>query len=68
MTDIDLLAATAYESGIDPIDYAAENVIQAHIDARDDRRNGTGLPASAVARMIIADLMNAGWKAPEVTG
>lgn len=31
--DIDLLAATAYATGISPVDYAAEHVIQAHINA-----------------------------------
>ena len=33
MTDIDLLAATAYETGIDPITYATINVIEAYIVA-----------------------------------
>jgi len=68
MTDIGILARTAYESGIDPITYAIEHVVQAHIESRDGYREaGMGLPASAVACMIVAGLLDAGRKAPEVT-
>ncbi len=69
--DIDLLARTAYETGIDPIDYATRHVIEAHIVAHLGTRGvlaGDSVEAiKAVSRQIIADLMNAGWTAPEVT-
>ncbi|HEV2251849.1 MAG TPA: hypothetical protein VGS06_01520 [Streptosporangiaceae bacterium] len=63
MTDIDILAATAYETGIDPIDYAAEHVIRAHVAAWLDWPQGT---VTALSRRIVADLLNAGWTAPAV--
>ena len=72
--DIDLLARTAYETGIDAVTYASVNVIEAHIVAYlarcEPRRlcddDLTRVPV--LSRHIVADLMNAGWKAPEVTG
>ena len=64
MTDIDLLAATAYETGIDPIDYAAENVVRAHISTWLDWPQGS---VTGLSRRIVADLLNAGWTPPEVT-
>jgi hypothetical protein len=68
-SDIGILARTAYETGIDPITYATEHIIRAHVESRDGYREvGMGLPASAVACMIIAGLMDAGWSPPEVTG
>jgi hypothetical protein len=63
MTDINLLAATAYETGIDPVDYATENVIQAHIGAWLDWPKGS---VAALSRRILGDLMDAGWTPPEV--
>ncbi len=65
MTDIDLLAATAYETGIDPVTYAAENVIQAHIDVYLSCWDSQS--TAALSRRIVADLLNAGWSPPEVT-
>lgn len=70
MNDIDFLARFAYSTGQDPIDYAAENVIRAHIDAHFDPGNFPGdvNPATdALSRRILGDLMDAGWKAPEVS-
>jgi hypothetical protein len=69
MSDLDFLAAFAYSTGQDPVDYAAENVIRGHIDAHftPDAFPGEVDPATTVlSRQIIADLMNAGWTAPEV--
>jgi hypothetical protein len=69
--DIDLLAATAYETGISPLDYATRHVIEAHIVAHLGTRGilaGDSTEAiKALSRQIIADLQSAGWKAPEVT-
>ena len=69
--DIDILAATAYETGIDPIDYAVTNVTQAHIEVflaiRDvSAEIGCVLPhdTAALSRRIVADLLNAGWQMP----
>ena len=73
MTDIDILARTAYDTGIDPITYATVNVIEAHFIAYlarcepkrlcDD--DVTRIPV--LARHIAGDLLAAGWRAPEVT-
>lgn len=71
MSDLDFLAAFAYGTGQDPIDYAAENVIQSHVNAylgigqdfADDLR---GLPTASLSRRILGDLMAAGWTPPEV--
>jgi hypothetical protein len=68
--DIDLLAATAYETGIDPITYATVNVIEAHIVAYlvrcEPRRlcddDLTRVPA--LSCRIAADLLGAGWTPP----
>ena len=70
MNDIDFLAAFAYSTGQDPIDYAAENVIRAHIDAHLHQAAYPGDvdPATdSLSRRILGDLLDAGWKAPEVT-
>ena len=70
MNDIDFLAAFAYSTGQDPIDYATENVIRAHIDAHftPDTFPGDVDPATAaLSRRIVGDLLDAGWRAPEVT-
>ena len=70
MRDIDFLARFAYSTGQDPIDYAAENVIRAHIDAHftPDTFPGDVDPATtALSRRIVGDLLDAGWRAPEVT-
>lgn len=69
MTHIDFLAAFAYSTGQDPIDYATDNVIRAHIDAHlnPDGFPGDVNPATdALSRRILGDLMAAGWRAPEV--
>lgn len=69
--DIDLLARTAYETGISPVDYATRHVIEAHVVAY---LGAWGILAGnsteaikALARQILGDLMAAGWTAPEVT-
>lgn len=68
MTDIDILARTAYDTGIDPIEYATVNVVQAHIDIHLTGCAHPPLAATgALSCRIVADLMNAGWRAPEVT-
>jgi hypothetical protein len=70
MSDIGFLAAFAYSTGQDPIDYAAENVIRAHIDAHlhPDAYPGDVDPATAaLSCRILGDLMDAGWAPPEVT-
>ena len=70
MNDIDFLAAFAYSTGQDPIDYATENVVRAHIDAHftPDTFPGEVDPATAaLSRRIVGDLLDAGWRAPEVT-
>lgn len=72
MNDIDFLAAFAYSTGQDPIDYAAENVVQSNVNAylgigqdfADDPRE---LPTAPLSRRIVGDLLDAGWKPPEVT-
>ncbi len=70
MTDIDFLARFAYSTGQDPIDYATENVIRAHIEAH---YNPAGFPGdvnpatATLSRRILGDLMDAGWTPPEVT-
>lgn len=69
MSDLDFLAAFAYSTGQDPIDYAAENVIRGHIDAHfgPDAFPGDVNPATtALSRRILGDLMGAGWTPPEV--
>lgn len=69
MSHIDFLASFAYSTGQDPIDYATENVIRAHIDAHFDPDNFPGdvNPATAaLSRRILGDLLDAGWTPPEV--
>ena len=71
MTDLDFLAAFAYSTGQDPIDYATENVIRGHIDAHFDPDNFPGdvnPVTAALSRRILGDLMGAGWTPPEVAG
>lgn len=71
MSDIDFLASFAYSTGQHPVDYAAENVIQSHVNAylgigqdfSDDLRE---LPTAPLSRRILGDLMDAGWTPPEV--
>jgi hypothetical protein len=69
MSDLDILAETAYATGIDPITYATRHVIEAHITAYLARR-GVLYADSAIQAMsacILGDLMAAGWTPPEVT-
>jgi hypothetical protein len=72
MTDIDLLARTAYETGIDPVAYATVNVIEAHIVAYLARCEPVRLcdddltRIPALACRIAGDLMAAGWTAPQI--
>lgn len=75
MTDIDALSAGAYASGTDPIDWAC-NLIETQIDAWDViRRERVHSPNAypvyivpltypALARQVVALLLNAGWTAP----
>lgn len=67
--DIDLLAATAYATGIDPIEYATTHVIEAHIAGYLARRGVLYADAAirAMSACILGDLMAAGWTGPEVT-
>lgn len=69
--DIDLLARTAYETGISPVDYATRHVIEAHVAAHLGARGvlaGDSTEAiKALSNRILGDLMAAGWTAPEVT-
>ena len=70
MSHIDFLARFADDTGQDPVDYATENVIRAHIDAHftPDTFPGDVDPATAaLSRRIVGDLLDAGWRAPEVT-
>ncbi len=76
--DICFLARFAYEHGTTPLDYAAEHVIQTHIDvfhtivaARvEDPASFPGyvleISTAALSRRILGDLMDAGWTPPEV--
>ena len=69
MTRIGFLADFAYATGQDPVDYAAANVIRAHIDAHLNPGTFPGdvNPATdALSRRILGDLMDAGWTPPEV--
>lgn len=76
--DIAFLARFAYEHGTDPIDYATEHVIETHVNvfltvlaARvTDPGTFPGYPdlnTAILARRILGDLLDAGWKPPEVT-
>jgi len=62
MTDIDLLAQTAYDTGIDPIEYATQHVIRAHLDRYLPRCETTAV----LSRRILGDLMDAGWTPPQL--
>jgi len=71
--DISLLAQTAYDTGIDPVTYAAVNVIEAHLVAYlarcEPRRlcddDLTRVPV--LSRRVLGDLLDAGWTPPEVS-
>ena len=67
--DLDLLARTAYDTGIDPVDYATEHVIEAHITGYLARRGvlDAGGAIQAMSACILGDLLGAGWTPPEVT-
>lgn len=67
MSDIDFLARFAYATGQDPLDYAATNVVAAHIDSHFNPASYPGEvdPAiSALSLRIVGDLLDAGWSAP----
>ena len=71
MTDINLLAQVAYDTGIDPVTYATDHVIQSHVEiylaVRDlAAENGIVLPMTTanLSRRILGDLMDAGWTPP----
>lgn len=74
MTDIDALSAAAYRGGTDPIDWAVD-IASTAIGVRDEvaqiPRRGTGalvgwadISDDAVARKIVASLLDAGWRPP----
>jgi hypothetical protein len=72
--DIAFLARIAYGSGIDPITYAAEHVIQSHVEiflAVREVGAELGVAAArdtgALSRRILGDLMDAGWTPPALT-
>lgn len=67
-SDIDLLARTAYETGISPVDYATRHVIEAHITGYLLRLGVPYVPGAveSMSACILGDLMAAGWTAPEV--
>lgn len=71
VTDLDLLARTAYETGIDPVTYATRHVIEAHIVAHLGARGVLCTDSTeaikATSRRILGDLLGAGWTPPEVT-
>jgi len=76
MTDICERARIAYNLGIDPIDYAETELatlIGVHLglasmyaDLGVNAPVGT-LTVGALARRILGSILEAGWKAPEVT-
>jgi hypothetical protein len=80
MTDPDIafLARFAYDNGTDPIDYAAENVIEGHVKAyltvlaarvvnpATFPIYDPDLSTAVLSRRILGDLMDAGWTPPEV--
>lgn len=76
MTDICERARIAYDAGIDPIDYAEAELtvlIGVHLslasvcaDLGVDAPPGS-LTVGAMSRRIIGNLLDAGWRAPEVT-
>jgi hypothetical protein len=61
MTDIDLLAQTAYDTGIDPVTYATQHVIRSHIDVW---LGGHEESTSVLSSRILGDLLDAGWTPP----
>lgn len=66
---IGFLAQFAYDTGMNPIDYAETNVIRAHIDAHLNPAHFPGEvnPATAaLSRRILGDLLDAGWTPPDV--
>ena len=69
--DLDLLARTAYDTGIDPVTYATVHIIEAHIVAHLGTRGilcTDSVPAiKALSCQIAGDLLGAGWTPPEVT-
>ena len=77
-SDICFLASFAYDNDVDPVDYATGHVIQTHIDVyltvlaarAEDPAAFPGYvletTTTALSRRILGDLMDAGWKPPEV--
>jgi hypothetical protein len=78
-SDIAFLARFAYAHGTDPLDYAIEHVIQTHItvyltvcasryaDPSTFPGYDPELSVAVLSRRILGDLMDAGWRPPEVT-
>lgn len=77
--DIDAFASASYAVGMDPIDYAEGmilsvfGVVSIVMAARAEAAASfAGLPLDmnreAIARHIIGNLLDAGWKPPEVPG
>jgi hypothetical protein len=70
VSGIDTLAAFAYSTGTDVLDYAEVGIIRARMDAHlnPDAFPGDVDPATAkMARLIRDDLIGAGWTPPQVT-
>jgi hypothetical protein len=70
MNDIGFLAQFAYDTGMNPIDYATVNVIRAHIDAHLDPAHFPGEEnpvTAALSRRILGDLLDAGWAPPDTS-
>jgi hypothetical protein len=75
--DISALARLSYDMGVDPIDYA-ERQIRIHIEVHQTVVASRAvapetfpgfspdLSLDALARRILGNLLDAGWKAPEV--
>ena len=67
-----MLAQTAYETGIDPVDVRDRHVIEAHVVAHLGARGVLCTDSTeaikALSRRILGDLLDAGWTPPEVTG
>lgn len=73
---IEPLDQSAYDAGVDPIDWAAQ-LAATHIEVRDQVRAGQvhpGVPVAqldqdpmATGRRIVASLLDAGWTPPTIT-
>lgn len=71
MSDLGTTASWAYDHGIDPITYATAGVIQTYIETwltiRAERHPEPGTTIETVSLWVLGELLDAGWKPPEVT-